>query len=59
MKKLNSRDEMTTVKMDVETRLNPRRMESKKSWEKETSNKSCCKHISEAIPLICKNFKLK
>ena len=59
MKKLNSRDEMETVRMDIETRLNPRRMESKKSWEKETSNKSCCKHISEAIPLICKNFKLK
>jgi len=59
MKKINSKDEMETVRMDIETRLNPRRVESKKSWEKETSNKSCCKHISEAIPLICKNFKLK
>jgi len=29
------------------------------SWENETSNKSYCRYICDAIPLICKNFKLK
>jgi hypothetical protein len=59
MKKLNSRDEIEKVRMDIETQLNPRRMESKKSWERDTSDKTCCKHVLEAIPLICKNFKMK
>jgi|TARA_B110001452_G_scaffold255490_1_gene247992 hypothetical protein len=62
MKKFNSRNQLEEVKMDIHTHINPRqihRIESQKSWEKETSDKTCCTHICEAIPLICKNFKLK
>jgi hypothetical protein len=29
------------------------------SWEKETSSKTYCTYVCEAIPLICKNLKLK
>jgi hypothetical protein len=57
MKKINSQEQIEHVEMNV--RIKPRRIESQMSWERETSDKTCGTHICEAIPLVCKNFKMK
>ena len=59
MKKLDSRDQLADVNIGIKTQLNPRRIESQKSWERDTTSKSCCTHICETLPLVCSNFKSK